>query len=120
MTYTPLDAVLDANVTVIFGSNMGGKTVALKSFAFLQACAQTGLFVPAVRFETRLFKHFHYLGEGAAKEETQGLSGFGFEIRQFVEASKLIRPGKRLGTILVEISALDAEDLNRLNTLVSK
>lgn len=31
--------------------------------------------------------------------------------RQFVEASKLIRPGKRLGTILVEISALDAEDL---------
>jgi len=31
--------------------------------------------------------------------------------RQFVEASKLIRPGKRLGTILVEISALDPEDL---------
>ena len=86
MAYTPLDAVLDANVTVIFGSNMGGKTVALKSFAFLQACAQTGLFVPAVRFETRLFKHFHYLGEGAAKEETQGLSGFGFEIRQLTQA----------------------------------
>jgi hypothetical protein len=31
--------------------------------------------------------------------------------RQFVEASKLIRPGKRLGTILVEISALDGEEL---------
>jgi hypothetical protein len=31
--------------------------------------------------------------------------------RQFVEASKLIRPGKRLGTILVEISALDPDDL---------
>ena len=31
--------------------------------------------------------------------------------RQYVEASKLIRPGKRLGTILVEISALDPEDL---------
>lgn len=31
--------------------------------------------------------------------------------RQFVEASKLIRPGKRLGTILVEIAALDAEEL---------
>jgi Domain of unknown function (DUF4388) len=31
--------------------------------------------------------------------------------RQFVEASKLIRPGKRLGTILVEIGALEAEDL---------
>jgi hypothetical protein len=31
--------------------------------------------------------------------------------RQLVEASKLIRPGKKLGTILVEISALDPEDL---------
>lgn len=31
--------------------------------------------------------------------------------RQFVEASKLIRPGKKLGTILVEIGALDPEDL---------
>ncbi len=31
--------------------------------------------------------------------------------RQYVESSKLIRPGKRLGSILVEIAALDAEDL---------
>ena len=31
--------------------------------------------------------------------------------RQLIEASKLIRPGKRLGTILVEIRALDPEDL---------
>ncbi len=31
--------------------------------------------------------------------------------RELVEASKLIRPGKKLGTILVEISALDPEDL---------
>ena len=31
--------------------------------------------------------------------------------RQYVEASKLIRPGKRLGSILVEIEALDPEDL---------
>ena len=31
--------------------------------------------------------------------------------RQFVEASKLIRPGKKLGTILVEIRALEADDL---------
>ncbi len=32
--------------------------------------------------------------------------------RQFVEASKLIRPGKRLGAILVEIGALDPGDLS--------
>ncbi len=84
--YMPLDVVLDASVTVVFGSNMGGKTVVLKSFAFLQLCAQTGLFVPASRFETRLFCHFHYLGEGRTKDDTQGLSGFGFEIRQLTQA----------------------------------
>jgi hypothetical protein len=31
--------------------------------------------------------------------------------RQFLEASKMIRPGRRLGGILVEMAALDAEDL---------
>jgi hypothetical protein len=31
--------------------------------------------------------------------------------RQFLEASKLIRPGRRLGGILVEMEALDPEDL---------
>ena len=31
--------------------------------------------------------------------------------RQFLEASKMIRPGRRLGAILVEMEALDSEDL---------
>src|SRR5512137_1992262 len=31
--------------------------------------------------------------------------------RQYLEASKLIRPGRRLGAILVEMMALDPEDL---------
>jgi DNA mismatch repair ATPase MutS len=84
--YTALDAMLDASVTVVFGSNMGGKTIVLKSIAFLQLCAQTGLFVPADRFETRVFRHFHYLGEGCIREDIQGLSGFGFEIRQLNQA----------------------------------
>ena len=84
--YNPLDAKFDGSVTVVFGSNMGGKTVALKTVAFLQLCAQTGLFVPAAAFETKLFRNFHYLGEGCAKDDTQGLSGFGFEIRQFTRA----------------------------------
>ncbi|MBK8792762.1 MAG: hypothetical protein IPN59_06305 [Holophaga sp.] len=85
-TYLPLEVTLDASATVIFGSNMGGKTVALKTLAFLQLCAQAGLFVPAEAFSTRLFQHFHYLGEGCAKGEVRGLSGFGFEIRSFIEA----------------------------------
>ena len=82
-TYRPLDATFDTSATVVFGSNMGGKTVVLKTLAFLQACTQTGLFVPAGRFVTRVFQHFHYVGEGGERAPSQGLSGFGFEVRQF-------------------------------------
>ena len=84
--YTPLDAEFEPGPTVLFGSNMGGKTVVLKTLAFLQLAAQSGLFVPARRFETRLFETIHYVGEGSAPEEERGLSGFGFEIRRFAEA----------------------------------
>jgi hypothetical protein len=81
--YVPLDATFDTSVTAIFGSNMGGKTVVLKTLAFLQLCAQTGLFVPAQAFTTRIFLNFHYVGEGATQDGGRGLSGFGREIRQF-------------------------------------
>lgn len=84
--YTPLETIFDTRVTAIFGSNMGGKTVVLKTVAFLQLCAQTGFFVPAAAFETRVFHQFHYLGEGCVKDDAQGLSGFGFEIRQLNRA----------------------------------
>ena len=80
--YVPLDATFETAVTAIFGSNMGGKTVVLKTLAFLQLCAQTGLFVPARAFTTRVFEHCHYLGEGAGPGGS-GLSGFGREIRLF-------------------------------------
>ena len=81
--YAPLDASFDGGPTVLFGSNMGGKTVVLKTLAFLQLVAQSGLFVPATRFTTRVFRRVHYVGEGRSREEGRGLSGFGFEIRQF-------------------------------------
>ena len=83
LAYVPLDATFDTPVTALFGSNMGGKTVVLKTFAFLQLCVQTGLFAPATAFTTRVFEHLHYVGEGARPESPQGLSGFGREIRQF-------------------------------------
>ncbi len=86
--YQPLEASFDTSTTVLFGSNMGGKTVVLKTLAFLQTCAQRGLFVPARSFTTRVFERFHYVGEGCDRGPTQGLSGFGFEIRQFQEVWK--------------------------------
>jgi len=85
VAYTPLDAEFSSAATVIFGSNMGGKTVVLKTLAFLQACVQTGLFVPALGFQTRPFRHLHFIGEGEG-QGCQGLSGFGREIHQVVEA----------------------------------
>jgi hypothetical protein len=86
--YRPLDARFDGGVTVLFGSNMGGKTVVLKTLAFLQLCVQTGLFAPARSFATRVFSRFHYVGEGGIREAARGLSGFGVEIRQFNEVCR--------------------------------
>lgn len=39
------------------------------------------------------------------------LVGGRITVRQYLEASKLIRPGRRLGAILVELNALEPEDL---------
>ncbi len=84
--YIPLDLELTRHHNIIFGSNMGGKTITLKTLAFLQLCVQCGLYVPARSFRTTLFRHFHYIGEGRCDTPQQGLSGFGFEMSQFCQA----------------------------------
>lgn len=92
--YVPLDLTLDGRPVVIFGSNMGGKTIALKTVAFLQLAAQAGLFVPADRYVTRLFTAVVCVGEGATPVSTAGLSGFGREVQQL--ATALDDPGALL------------------------
>jgi len=96
--YTPLDTVFEGGATVIFGSNMGGKTVVLQTTAFLQLAAQAGFFVPAERFETRIFHEFHYIGEKPGGIH-QGLSGFGLEMRQLTKAWQSLRADE-VGTLL--------------------
>ncbi len=86
LTYTPLTVSLAPGAAVLFGSNMGGKTIVLKTAAFLQLCAQTGLYVPAAEYQTRLFGAVHYVGEGRRRSTDAGLSGFGFEIHHLIEA----------------------------------
>lgn len=78
-TYTPLNVDIRHPAAVLFGSNMGGKTVVLQSLLFFQIMAQSGLFVPACEFSSRVFAFIEYVGEGASAK-SQGLSGFGFEI----------------------------------------
>lgn len=80
--YEALNLNLEASAAVLFGSNMGGKTVVLKTLLFFQLLAQAGLFVPAESFITRVFDHIEYIGE-LAGERLAGLSGFGFEIWRF-------------------------------------
>jgi DNA mismatch repair protein MutS2 len=98
LRYQSLDVSLREPAAAIFGSNMGGKTVALKTLVFFQILAQAGFFVPAARFETGVYARIHYVGElseGAGSgEESAGLSGFGFEIRSFVDAV-----GERSGSL---------------------
>ena len=85
--YTPLDARFDASAVVLFGSNMGGKTVVLKTVLFFQLLAQAGLFVPARRFASRVYQHIEYIG-ALAGERLAGLSGFGFEVWRFAKANR--------------------------------
>ena len=85
LEYHPLDARFESDAVVLFGSNMGGKTVALKTLLFMQLLAQTGLFVPARRFSSRVYTRVDYVGE-LAGERLAGLSGFGFEVVRFQEA----------------------------------
>ena len=85
--YTPLDARFDASAVVLFGSNMGGKTVVLKTILFFQLLSQAGLFVPARLFASRVYQHIEYIG-ALAGERLAGLSGFGFEVWRFTRASR--------------------------------
>lgn len=84
--YTPLTAGFNARVIVVRGSNMGGKTVLLKSLGFFQLLAQMGFFVPAQAFSTTVFDSLFYIGESRG-DGIQGLSSFGLEIHKFVTSS---------------------------------
>ena len=85
--YTPLNAEFDNKTTVITGSNMGGKTILLKTIGFMQLLAQMGFWVPAEKFKTSVFENISYIGEGLS-EKVEGLSSFGFEIYNLTETIK--------------------------------
>lgn len=87
LAYSPLELELALPGAVIFGSNMGGKTVALQSLLFFQILAQAGFHVPAAAYSSSVWPLLHYVGQGAGPEEASGgLSGFGSELRSYIEA----------------------------------
>ncbi|MBU0926352.1 MAG: hypothetical protein KKA67_01250 [Spirochaetes bacterium] len=85
LEYSPLSAEFDSGAVVLFGSNMGGKTVVLKTLLFFQLLAQAGLFVPARTFETSVYDRVEYVGE-LSGERLAGLSGFGLEVWRLMAA----------------------------------
>ncbi len=95
LKYTPLTAVFTRRVNVIYGSNMGGKTVALKTLAFCQLLVQSGFFAPAAAFETCLFDAAAFIG-GAEMETAGGLSSFGLEMNDFAAAHERLKSSNTL------------------------
>jgi len=85
--YTPLNAKFDNKTIVITGSNMGGKTMLLKTIGFMQVLTQMGFWIPAKKFKTAVFKNISYIGEDLS-EKVEGLSSFGFEIYNLTKAIK--------------------------------
>lgn len=62
--FQPLDLEL-RDVAVLTGPNMGGKTVALRTCAFIALCVSLGLPVPAKNARVALFDDVAWLGIGA-------------------------------------------------------
>jgi DNA mismatch repair ATPase MutS len=102
LRYWPLTISLEKNANVVFGSNMGGKTVVLRSVAFFQLLAQLGFFVPADSFSSALFSEIAYVGappSGVVVQVEEGLSGFGEEIHEF---SSVWENAKKTALVLVD------------------
>jgi DNA mismatch repair ATPase MutS len=83
--YTPLTAHFDARHIIISGSNMGGKTIVLKTLIFAQLLAQMGFYVPAESFQTLIFESFNLIGDKIDSGKN-GLSSFGEEIMSLIKA----------------------------------
>ena len=85
LPYAEVNARFSERVIVLHGSNMGGKTVLLKSLTFFQMLAQCGFFVPCLDFSTVCFEQIHCLGSMMG-ETAGGLSSFGLEVHTFSQA----------------------------------
>ena len=98
LRYRPLDLKLEERAALVFGSNMGGKTVTLQTALCLQILAQAGFFVPAESFETEVHAHLVYAGAprpGSPElgTDADGLSGFGREVEALEKAWRAAKEG---------------------------
>ncbi|MDQ7772014.1 MAG: hypothetical protein RDU13_00680 [Elusimicrobiales bacterium] len=85
LKYTPLGFTFARRLSVIHGSNMGGKTVVLKTVTLLQLAAQSGFFVPAKKHSAPVFGSIAAVW-GDPDDKAEGLSAFGLEMEAFNRA----------------------------------
>lgn len=86
--YTSLSVTFSEKNNVVTGSNMGGKTIFLKTIAFSQLLVQQGFFVPARKIATPLFDSLNLIGM-VNEDSNSGLSSFGEEILNLLETGKI-------------------------------
>lgn len=93
-TYQRVSLTYGDRPLLIIGSNMGGKTVALKCLALCQFLYQFALPVPAGNARMRVFESVHLcLGDGQNMES--GLSSFSAEMLRLNEALQAVRRGEK-------------------------
>lgn len=79
MKYTPLSIEMNIGVTILTGSNMGGKTCTLKTIAQIAYLVHSGLMVPAEYVKIPLFNGI-YISRTSSSSIKEGLSSFGYEL----------------------------------------
>jgi len=89
--YQALSFNLRTPVVHLTGANMGGKTAFLRTVGLLQALFQRGYFIPARSFSAPLVRAMAWVG-AVPDAPTLGLSSFGRECRDLVEALALPSP----------------------------
>lgn len=77
--YIPINIQMDKGVTILTGSNMGGKTCSLKTIAQIAYLVHSGLMVPAEYVKIPLFNGI-YISRTSSSSITEGLSSFGYEL----------------------------------------
>jgi len=96
--FTPISITLKG-VTVITGSNMGGKTVALKTVALNSYCALCGLPIFAKQATVPFLDFIEILSENLQSSE-RGLSSFGGEIIKINELYDMAK--NKYGLLLLD------------------
>lgn len=99
--YEPISIDL-ANVAVLTGPNMGGKTAALRTCGFVAMLTAFGIPVPARAVRAGLFDEIAWLGIGADEEPGGLLSSFAREVVRLRDV--LERPAARMLLLIDEFA----------------